>query len=146
MYDVKLPFEWMGARARIRANADLWMPVRVDVARDAGGELFEVEFRRGVEVEVVDVDPDDRHLLLRAGDSRFLCGHDERQWFVAAIPEKAEARTVQDAKDALKPQEVWDAMNELGVDPDHRDRRRTAAFIRQGEWFFIPRPGLRVPK
>ena len=59
-----------------------------------------------------------RHLLLTAqptrfGDteqSTFLCGHDERAWFAAAIPEEANPQTVQQAKDALKPQEVWDAM------------------------------------
>ena len=43
-------------------------------------------------VEVLDVQPADRHLLLlvREGGLRshkFLCGHDERHWFVAAVPE-----------------------------------------------------------
>ncbi len=28
----------------------------------------------------------------------------------------------------------------------HRNRRHNAAFIRQGEWFFIPEPGLVVDK
>jgi hypothetical protein len=51
---------------------------------------------------------------------------------------------VQSAKDALKPQEVWDAIRQHGVPMRHRDQRRTDAFIRQGEWFFIPRPGLKV--
>jgi hypothetical protein len=94
-----------------------------------------------------------RHLLLLVDTpatkdadqmSAYLCGHDERHWFVAAIPEKADAWDVQAAKDALKPDAVWEAMREYQVPPEHRDRRRTAAFIRQGEWFFIPRPMLRL--
>ena len=61
-------------------------------------------------------------------------------WFVAAIPESADAQTVQQAKDALKPKEVWEAMQEFGVPMSERDNRWTAAFVRQGEWFFIRRP------
>jgi hypothetical protein len=64
---------------------------------DVHGSTFAVGFGRGeqpVELEVVDVKPRDRHLLLltRVGreKSKFLCGHDERHWFVAAIPEAGE--------------------------------------------------------
>ena len=127
-------------------------PVRIDVLRDGRGEYFDVRRRSDVSLSVPDVVPDDRHLVLMAqptglGDgstSAFLCGHDERAWFVAAVPEEARVRTVQDAKDALKPQEVWDAMKEFGVPMEERDQRRTAAFVRQGEWFFIPCPELQV--
>ena len=35
-------------------------------------------------------------------------------------------------------------MREYGVSPTRRDQRRTAAFVRQGEWFFIPRPAFRM--
>ncbi len=77
-------------------------------------------------------------------DTTFLCGHDERHWFVAAIPESARARTVQEAKDALKPAEVWQSIEAHNVPPAQRDNRRNAAFLRQGEWFFLPRPELEV--
>jgi hypothetical protein len=162
---VKQKFAKMGARvnvaiARPPAQRRTWnnsrlarfaVPaIRVDVRRDERGEFFDVQHRKDVRVEVIDVRPADRHLLLLVREpgrtivddhkSKFLCGHDERSWFVAAIPESAEASNVQDAKDALKPQAVWDAMRDLGVSMNERDRRKTKAFVRQGEWFFIPRP------
>jgi hypothetical protein len=76
--------------------------------------------------------------------SKFLCGHDERSWFVAAIPEAAHARDVQSARNALKPAEVWQAIERAGLRTKERDLRRTDAFVRQGEWFFLPRPKLQV--
>jgi hypothetical protein len=98
------------------------------------------------------VRPADALLLLRVVSDKsemagtFLCVHDERYWFIAAIPESDNPRSVQQAMDALKPPEVWDAMREHNVPRNHRDRRRTAAFVRQGEWFFIPRPQMSVPQ
>jgi hypothetical protein len=128
-------------------------PLRIDVREDARGEFFRVDRRQDVSLKVVDLRPADRHLLLVARipeqdgvarEATVLCGRDERHWFVAAISERAGAYDVQSAKDALKPREVWDAMAEFGVPMAQRNQRRTAAFIRQGEWFFIPRPRLRV--
>jgi hypothetical protein len=151
-------FQRMGARVKVNAAASRGRrpasrldgaPVRVDIRADDDGEFFDLRFRDDVSVEVVDVRPADRHLLLLArvpgedAKSKFLCGHDERHWFVAAVPESAHARNVQDAKDALKPAEVWREMEQAAVRSDRRDRRRTAAFVRQGEWFFLPRPWLR---
>jgi hypothetical protein len=51
---------------------------------------------------------------------------------------------VQDAKDALKPRAVWDSIEAHGLVRGRRDGRRNEAFVRQGEWFFVPRPELRV--
>jgi hypothetical protein len=84
---------------------------RIDVGSDARGEFFDVRFAgsgRPVELEVVDVNRTDRHLLLLVRDgeekSKFLCGHDERHWFVAAVPEDARGVTgVAAAKAALQP-------------------------------------------
>jgi hypothetical protein len=140
--------------------------VRVDIRRDAYGAYFDVRHGEGTELHVLDVargDRADRHLVLMAktvgafGRSRgatvkhkFLCGHDERSWFVAAVPDVARGgrrvSDVQSAKDALKPKAVWDAIAQHGVAPADRDRRRTAAFVRQGEWFFIPRPAMVVDR
>jgi hypothetical protein len=125
----------------------------VNVLRDGKGEYFDITHRQDVDVRVVDLRRPDRHLLLLAreggwmGDqqqSKFLCGHDERAWFVAAIPETAKVSNVQGAKDALKPQAVWESIQAHGVPMRHRDRRWTAAFVRQGEWFFIPRQDARI--
>ena len=128
--------------------------LRVDVRRDGDGEYFDVRCDPRVRVEAADVRAADRHLLLVARVagvtsgaspwSTFLCGHDEKAWFVAAIPEAAVASDVQAAKDALKPEAVWDAMRAAGGPQARRDARKTAAFVRQGEWFFLPRPLLKV--
>jgi len=141
-------FSQMGARVDVRL--DQRTPFRVDVRRDAAGERFELRHPPGVDVRVLDARPTDRHLLLAARnfmtsqELTFLCGHDERSWFVAAIPESARAETVQEAKDALKPPEVWDSIHETQLPFDQRDTRRNAAFLRQGEWFFLPRPWMEV--
>jgi hypothetical protein len=96
-------------------------------------------------VAVLDIDRPARHLLLfvaSAGEkSRFLCGHDERHWFVAAIPETATGVvTVRNAMEALQPHTVRAAAHQLR--PKERLRRRTRAFRRQGEWFFVPAIGF----
>ena len=158
-------FEKMGARVKVGRAPDFArprvrgigqagdQPIRIDIRHDEAGEYFDLRHGRDVEVRVVDVRPSDRHLLLMAtqpaakgveAKSRFLCGHDERSWFVAAVPEHAHASNVQAAKDALKPAVVWNAIRALGVPMKDRDRRRTAAFVRQGEWFFVPRPRMNV--
>jgi hypothetical protein len=117
---------------------------RIDVGADARGEFFDVRFAGTglpVELEVVDVDRADRHLLLLVRDgrekSKFLCGHDERHWFVAAVPEDARGVTgVAAAKAALQPELVRTAVGRAR--PKDPFRRRNAAYVRQGEWFFVP--------
>ena len=100
------------------------------------------------EVAVLDVQPADRHLLLlvrEAGEKqKFLCGHDERHWFVAAMPESAPVGTVRQAKEALKPAEVQVAQGRRGLRAEARNRRKNAAYRRQGEWFFLPVPDFGV--
>ncbi len=93
--------------------------------------------------------PADRHLLLlvREGKdkSKFLCGHDERHWFVAAVPERVGLVTnVFAAMEALKPPEVLEAQRRQGIKSRDRQRRKNAAYVRQGEWFFLPAPKVRV--
>jgi len=116
----------------------------LDVQADRDGEFFEIACSPGAQAEiaVLDVQPAERHLLLlvREGKakSKFLCGHDERHWFVAAIPEKARVGTVRQAKEALKPVEVQSAQARRGLRAKARSRRKNAAYVRQGEWFFLP--------
>ena len=131
---------------RLRTTA----AVALDVRSDRRGEFFEVTLGPDVtpEIEPLDVRPTDRHLLLLVREgrdkSKFLCGHDERHWFVAAVPESAPVGTVAQAMEALKPAEVRDAQGRLGLRSGERNRRRNAAFVRQGEWFFLPAPDLVV--
>jgi hypothetical protein len=152
-------FQRMGARVKV-ATSDRVRAIEVDVQHDRLGEFFLVRHAPAVSVTVPEVTPWDRHLLLTArvpagaivedGDRRdpvdqtFLCGRDEFHWFVAAVPESARARTVQDAKDALKPAEVWESIRAHNVPAGRRNGRRNEAFLRQGEWFFIPRPEMQV--
>lgn len=84
-------------------------------------------------------------MVREAGEKqKFLCGHDERHWFVAAIPESAPVGTVRQAKEALKPAEVRTAQARCRIDARDANRRKNDAFIRQGEWFFLPEPTIAV--
>ncbi|HEY6304973.1 MAG TPA: hypothetical protein VI488_00780 [Candidatus Angelobacter sp.] len=126
-------------------------PFALDVRRDRDGEYFLVSKRADVSVEVLEVQPRERHLVLLARvpdnsghetKSRFLLGHDERHWFVAAIPERSPVSTVAAAKQALKPEPV--VLRESGVRARLRHRLINKARIRQGEWFFVPAAHVKV--
>ncbi|MBX9624365.1 MAG: hypothetical protein K2X82_11205 [Gemmataceae bacterium] len=143
-------FARIGARLKVPEPPRWASAVALDVRTDARGEFFEVRPPAGEDpdLEAVDVRPESRHLLLLlrrdGGKSKFLCGHDERHWFVAGVPEAAAAGTVRQAMDALKPGEVHAAQVAAGVRGEKRYRRKNAAYVRQGEWFFLPEPGMAV--
>jgi hypothetical protein len=148
-------FSRIGARPKIadrpsRRFRVLEGAISLDVQEDRDGEFFEVAHAPGAdpEVAVLDAQPADRHLLLlvRQGSEKqkFLCGHDERHWFVAAVPESAPVGTVRQAKEALKPAEVLSAQARQGLRLKARNRRKNAAYRRQGEWFFLPVPLFHV--
>lgn len=147
-------FEKMGARARIHGDelgrSAPRTGIRIDIAHDARGEYFDImaEQRATSNLQVIDIQPRMRHLLLmsRQGNDKhkFLCGHDERAWFVAAIPGPAGVSSVRTAMEALKPAYVRVLQDQhLHVKPKMRNRRRNGAFVRQGEWFFVPIPWIR---
>src|SRR6516165_9372107 len=154
LLDIK--FARIGARLKVADRPSRRTPtvgfISLDVQTDRKGEFFEIVKQPGAEAEiaVLDVQPADRHLLLlvREGKekSKFLCGHDERHWFVAGIPESAPVGTVRQAKEALKPAEVQTAQARQRLRGAARNRRKNAAFVRQGEWFFLPVPGLIVDR
>jgi hypothetical protein len=141
-------FGKMGARVRVNRIDDPL--VRVDVKKGKEGTYFDLRVGKEVEVDVLDVQLSNKHLLLlthnNEGKSRFLLGRDERDWFVAAIPESYPASSVSQAMEALKPTAVVAAQEKKGVKPKKRNRRKNEAYIRQGEWFMMPTPGLKVDK
>lgn len=133
----------------------------IDVRKDSGGEYFELA-SRGVEASVLDTDKGGRHLLLmtrkpaeQAGKpdvkDRYLCGHDERNWFVAAIPETRGVSTVAQAKQALKPDTLVAVESRAGVKAAQAQRRHRrlndgTKVHRQGEFMFVPQPGFKPPR
>src|SRR5881397_1631025 len=132
LLDIK--FARIGARLKVadrpsRRNRTAGV-ISLDVQADRKGEFFEIVCQTDAEAEiaVLDVQPADRHLLLlvREGKdkSKFLCGHDERHWFVAGIPEAAPVGTVRQAKEALKPAEVRTAQARHGLRGEARARRK----------------------
>lgn len=103
-------------------------------------------------IQALDVQPKDRHLLIQVvtGEGRnisklkLLCGHDERRWFVAAV--QRTASTVMTAKEALKPSVVVEAQKRVRAKQQDWHKRRQKAYLRQGEWFFLPTPDLQVDR
>jgi hypothetical protein len=148
-------FARMGARLRVDAlQRSRWgrtPPYTLDVRRDNRGSYFELRVQplleEHLEVHVPNESPQTRHLLLMVRFEsgrlhRFLCGHDERDWFAAAVP--GNTSTVRQALVALEPPPVREAAVRAGLPTRKRHRRRNEAFQRQGEWFFIPAPDLVV--
>lgn len=137
-------FARMGARVRVSEAGVRWNErAGLDIKRDARGEFFDLRVGRDepVSYEVADLRPDLRHLLLlaRRGEQKekFLCGHDERHWFVCAVP-GASVSGVRDAFEALQPLPA--RSRAAALRPKERFSRRNRVFVRQGEWFFLPAP------
>ena len=160
---IESKFDAMGARLKVREIASRWRQgdrkwisprdFAVDIQRDGNGEFFELRvpthLSGSLEVSVMQIEPKQRHLLLavrKSGDQpqldRFLCGHDEREWFVAAVP--GGASSVRQAMDALQPNDVRNSLAQHQVPSRERYARKNRAFRRQGEWFFVPEPSFVV--
>lgn len=148
----------MGARFKLTREAKFprarLQDYAMDIAHDARGTFFALRVPEmldpSIDVTVMQSEKHDRHLLLlvrkdegmKTVKDRFLCGHDERHWFVAAVP--GGASTVSQAKEALKPDPVRQAQAQSGLNNTQRNTRKKRAFRRQGEWFFVEEPGLVV--
>ncbi|HEX5709555.1 MAG TPA: hypothetical protein VFX96_19905 [Pyrinomonadaceae bacterium] len=136
-------FALVGARVKVSRLDSGRARAGIDIRRDEEGEFFDIRLglEERVEYEVIDAQPRLRHLLLmaRGGDfkEKFLCGHDERHWFVSAIP-YAHVSSVTEAMWALQPFEVRQRVRRRVKRVKMRLRRRNKAFVRQGEWFFVP--------
>jgi hypothetical protein len=123
----------------------------IDVEQMGDHESYRLTYPRSdmILAEVLDVKPKLRHLVLDVSgwrlpiSGRYLCGHDEQHWFVASLSVERQTMTVRGAMEALKPDVVLREQKRNGV-KHRRYRRKTAAYLRQGEWFFLARPKLRV--
>jgi len=128
----------------------------IDIREVEGKETFILDVPEDlsdrVSVSVIDNQPKLRHLLLqirtegeiagRAEVEKYLCGHDERHWFVSAV----QAKNVKDAFDALKPKDVHAHEKRIGVKRARKNKHHNEAFTRQGEWFFVPAPDFNPGK
>ena len=128
----------------------------LDITRLQGDEQFSLTLRPGANKELeflaVDVRPEQRQLLLLMKPTvsgrdkeKFLCGHDERHWFVAPIPRPQRIANVSQAIEALKPTEAIRSQWRQQVRDKDWNKRHNAGFLRQGEWFFVPLPNFTPP-
>jgi hypothetical protein len=142
-------FARMGARVKVRDDVSRSRPAGIDIRVDDEGEYFDigVELTDAVDYQVIDIQPKLKHLLLMArretGKQKFLCGHDERHWFVCAVPGQSVSNVV-NAMEALQPIFVRGAVHRRVKRVKDRLRRRNKAFVRQGEWFFVPMQTLTI--
>lgn len=118
----------------------------VHILRDRKSEYFGILAGSDYTLEVIDFRPKMKHLLLLARNEakgskdKFLCGYEERHWFVAAVPEDRGVSNVLTAMEALKPELVAERQHVLKLGQSERLMRKNRAFVRQGEWFFVPVP------
>ncbi|MEM9658779.1 MAG: hypothetical protein AAF961_10495 [Planctomycetota bacterium] len=146
--ETRRAFEAIGADVAIETRGRRF---EIDVRDIDGTERFALRYPStdALVTEVTDVKPRLRHLVLDVTGwrlpirGRYLCGHDERHWFVASLPSDPRTATVRGAMEALKPEIVRREQRRKRV-KHRRHRRRTTAYVRQGEWFFLPRPTMHV--
>lgn len=146
--EIRRAFAAIGAALIVETIGDVF---EIDVERAAGREAFRLRYPRSdaITAAALDFKPKQRHLILDVSgwrlpiSGRFLCGHDELHWFVAHLPVNRRTMTVSGAMESLKPNLVLREQKRLGV-THRRYRRKTAAYVRQGEWFFLPRPMMHV--
>jgi hypothetical protein len=153
-------FAQMGARVKVREVPSRWtqgdrswispQDYSLDIRRDGKGEFFELRvpthLSDALDVTLMQREPKQRHLLLfvrKPGDKpqldRFLCGHDEREWFVAAVP--GGASSVRQAMDALQPAPVRQALVSHKVSTNKRYSRKNRAFRRGANGSLFGRDG-----
>lgn len=160
MENIQDKFEKMGARVNVselpvdqfvrpRVDENMDVTIRVNVIDDKKGQIFDIQTRGKVEITIPDLRPDDRHLVLLAKlfdptkpyqdpeKVKFLCGHDEREWFSSQLPNTG-ITTVDTAKLALAPKAVITKQKKKRLKIKDRIKRKTEVSLRQGEWFFVP--------
>ncbi|MCK5019395.1 MAG: hypothetical protein KAS32_20220, partial [Candidatus Peribacteraceae bacterium] len=152
-------FSEMGARVEFgktpnRRSLSEGDGIIIDIRNDEDGEKFFIGLEDGFDPDsiIMDVNKIDKHLLMMVRipteakfnegkpyrNAKYLCGHDERHWFVCGVPESSGASNVKTAREALKPQAVIEAEKRAGLKTKDKSKRHNAADRRQGEWFFVP--------
>lgn len=134
-------FEKIGASAKVRDLSDNRFnenDFEIDIVSVKGREMFDIAVKANSEndFQVLQIDKIGRHLLLKVNRQKFLCGHDERHWFVSEVLETAS--NINDAKEKMKPGNVLVSQVKRNVKSKNKNKRRNKSFLRQGEWFFIP--------
>jgi len=150
---IEKKFSCIGARIKL-ADRPVDGDISIDIRRDKEGEFFDIVSNSDIiDLQVLDVQKKDRHILLMAkedgGDKKkFLCGFDERHFFSCAIPEVAGVSTVIGAKQALKPVDILQAESgRVKTKNLHKRHKRVKGgkMHRQGEFFFTPMPNFILP-
>ncbi len=126
--------------------------IAIDIRRDKAGEFFEIRTAPGSrqEIDVLNLQPREKHLALLSrqfdvqdellAKQKFLCGRDEKHWFVAAIPENEPVSTVIGAKIAPKPEEVRTREQALESPARRVSGERTQpTCARENGFFFLSR-------
>lgn len=130
-------------------------PFVAGVSRDKKGEFFDIQVNENTKITLLDTDGDHALLLFKTPNEnphqppakdRIMIGHDERQLFIAGIPDSAGPSTIFQAKESLKPIEVREFEKKIGVkDKQARHARGKKVSLkrrRQGDFFFIPKPDM----
>ena len=118
------------------------VPVIVDVR----SEKFFIRYNPDMkfDLQVVDVKPKDKHLLLMVKDYKtrdqfdvikLLCGHDERHYFSCGVP--GSPKDIKEAKELLLPREFLQNQKKKAKKKNYLKRKNKAG-RRQGEWVFMP--------
>lgn len=147
-------FEEIGARVKFEIprwgfNSD--SNLAINIRKDKKGSYFSIAVKGdAIDLSIVDTNPGMRHLVLMSKEQRekakYLCGHDERDWFVAALPEKRRVIDVESAMEALKPGIVVSMQETKKVKVKDKVKRKNIVYKRQGEWFFVPAPNAKIPE
>ena len=158
-------FAKMGAELTVNLHQGplSWRDTRaytLDIVENRKAEKFQLDISvpnaQDVEFSILNVNPNIRHLLLMVrrpnltnphyvSKDKILCGHDERHWFASELPGTSGLVNVIQAMEALKPSNVVASQNQRKVRRKNWHKRKNAGFVRQGEWFFLPRPDYTPP-
>lgn len=130
----------------------------IDVLEEKNNERFLLNLDKQLAHQLtfipVDIQAKQRHLLLYVKNptakkqhlikQKFLCGHDERHWFVAGVENANGITNVVKAMESLKPAAAQQAQKSKKIRKKNRNKRHNRGFVRQGEWFFVPTPELKI--
>lgn len=143
MTSVEKAFQQIGTKLVIQDGQ--WRPRqvgasgwRLNIRTNGKQEHFVLTRWSPLQITVPEVQPANRHLLLSISDgkspAKFLCGHDERHYFAAGV--STGVHSIQKAMESLQPAPIRELAARLR--PKDRFTRKNEAYLRQGEWFFVP--------